>query len=46
MLAPKEAIPDEVPVLVDAGVALPKLDASPDRATAVAGAVEAESCEP
>ena len=43
---PKEANPDDVPVLVDAGVAFAKLDASLDPSATAGGAVDAESCVP
>ena len=43
---PKEANPDDVPVLVDAGVAFAKLEASLDPSVTAGGAVDAESCVP
>ena len=43
---PEEANPDDAPVLLDAGVAFPKLDASLDPSAVASGAVDAESCVP
>ena len=43
---PKEANPDDLPVLVDAGLAFAKLDASLDPSAMAGGAVDAESCVP
>ena len=43
---PEETNPDDVPVLLDAGVAFPKLDASLDPSAMAGGAVDAESCVP